>query len=56
MVSERGRLAMGAGIQDGEGALSVGYAKPIGERGSFSVGAAFSGSEHSAGIGFGVDL
>ena len=37
----RGRVAMGAGWQNGEGALSVGYAKSIG-RASFSVGGAFS--------------
>ena len=54
--SPRGRLAVGAGFQDGEKALSIGYAKPIGERASFSLGGAFSGSERSAGVGFGVDL
>ncbi|WP_082563422.1 YadA-like family protein [Pseudoxanthomonas sp. Root65] len=54
--SPRGRLAAGAGFQDGEKALSIGYAKPIGERASFSLGGAFSGSERSAGVGFGMDL
>ncbi len=54
--SRGGRIAIGAGIQDGSKALSVGYAKPIGQRGSFSLGGAFSGSERSAGIGFGMDL
>ena len=52
----RGRLAVGAGFQDGERALSVGYGKRIGARASFTLGGAFSGSERSAGIGFGVDL
>ena len=54
--SPRGRVAAGVGFQGGERALSVGYAKRIGERASFSLGGAFSGSEKSAGMGFGVDL
>jgi len=54
--SVRGRLGVGAGWQSGEKALSIGYAKQIGERMSFSLGGAFSGSERSAGMGFGIDL
>ncbi len=54
--SPRGRIAAGVGFQGGERALSVGYAKRIGARASFSLGGAFSGSEKSAGMGFGVDL
>ena len=54
--SERGRVAVGAGWQNGESALSVGYAKQIGERASFSIGGAFSSDDRSAGIGFGFDL
>ncbi|MBF6025663.1 beta strand repeat-containing protein [Lysobacter niastensis] len=54
--SERGRLGVGAGWQNGESALSVGYSKAIGERASFSIGGAFSSDDQSAGVGFGVDL
>ena len=54
--SPRGRMAVGAGWQNGESALSVGYAKQIGERASFSIGGAFSSDDTSAGIGFGFDL
>ena len=54
--SPRGRVAVGAGFQGGEQALSIGYGRRIGQRASFSLGGAFSGSEKSAGIGFGVDL
>ncbi|MEP6906720.1 MAG: YadA-like family protein, partial [Pseudoxanthomonas sp.] len=54
--SPRGRIAVGVGYQSGEQALSVGYAKKIGERASFSLGGAFSGDERSAGVGFGIDL
>jgi autotransporter adhesin len=54
--SPRGRIAVGAGFQSSEKALSIGYGKRIGTRGSFSLGGAFSGSEKSAGVGFGVDL
>src|SRR5690606_17754812 len=43
--SPRGRVAVGAGFQGGERALSLGYGKRIGQRGSFSLGGAFSGSE-----------
>ncbi|MFH7391200.1 YadA-like family protein, partial [Pseudomonas syringae group genomosp. 7] len=54
--SPRGRIAVGAGFQGGEQALSIGYGKRIGERASFSLGGAFSNGERSAGMGFGVDL
>ena len=54
--SPRGRVAVGAGWQNGENALSVGYARQLGTRASFSLGGAFSGDDRSAGIGFGVDL
>ena len=54
--SPRGRVAVGAGWQNGESALSVGYAKPIGDRASISIGGAFTDDEQSAGVGFGIDL
>ena len=54
--SPRGRVAVGAGWQNGESAMSVGYSKSVGERASFSVGGAFSGDDQSAGVGFGIDL
>jgi autotransporter adhesin len=54
--SEHGRIGVGAGWQNGETALSVGYSKQIGERASFSVGGAFSSDDSSAGVGFGIDL
>lgn len=43
--SAKDRIAMGVGTQGGEGAVSIGYGKRIGDRGSFSRGA-----------GFGLDL
>ena len=54
--SPRGRVAIGAGWQNGESAMSVGYSKQIGERASFSLGGAFGSDDQSAGIGFGFDL
>ena len=54
--SPRGRIAVGAGWQGGESAMSVGYSKSIGERASFSVGGAFSSDDNSVGAGFGIDL
>ena len=54
--SPRGRVAIGAGWQNGISALSIGYAKQLGDRASFSLSGAFSGSDRSAGVGFGVDL
>jgi autotransporter adhesin len=54
--SPRGRVAVGAGWQNGESALSVGYSKAIGERASMSIGGAFSSDDTSAGVGFGIDL
>ena len=52
---ERGRIAIGAGWQGGQSAVAIGYGKRIGKA-SFSMGGAFSRSEKSAGIGFGIDL
>jgi autotransporter adhesin len=52
---DRGRVAVGAGLQNGASALSVGYSKSFG-RASFSLGGAFADGESSAGIGFGLDL
>ena len=54
--SPRGRVAVGAGWQNGESALSLGYSKAIGDRASFSIGGAFSSDDRSAGVGFGIDL
>ncbi|UPG92678.1 YadA family autotransporter adhesin [Luteibacter aegosomatissinici] len=51
-----GRVAVGMGTQGGQQALSVGYARSLGERAHVSIGGAFSGSQNSAGVGFGVDL
>lgn len=48
------RIGIGLGGQEGEEALAVGYQRAVGSRSSFSLGAAFSGSESSvsAGAGF----
>lgn len=54
--SARGRLSVGAGWYGGEKALSVGYGRKLGTRLSMTLGGAFSASERSAGVGFGVDL
>lgn len=54
--SQNGRIAVGIGGQGSQGAVSIGYGKRIGDRASFSFGASFSGSESSAGAGFGFDL
>ena len=54
--SAKGRIALGVGAQGGQGAVSIGYGKRIGDRGSFSFGASFSSGESSAGAGFGFDL
>lgn len=51
----RGRLAVGAGWQDGESALSAGYGRRLGTNVTLSIGAALSSSEKSAGVGFGID-
>ena len=55
-ASAKGRIAIGVGVQGSQGAVSIGYGKRLGDRGSFSLGASFSGSESSAGAGFGFDL
>lgn len=52
----RGRIAVGVGLQGGERAMSVGYGKRVGDRVTFSLGGAFSGSEKAVNAGFGMDL
>ena len=42
--------------QGGQGAVSIGYGKRIGDRASFSLGASFGSGESSVGGGFGFDL
>ena len=54
--SAKGRVAIGVGAQGSQGALSIGYGKRLGDRGSFSLGASFSSGESSVGGGFGFDL
>lgn len=54
--SERGRIAVGLGTQNGKGAMSIGYGRQISDRSSLTFGAAFSGSDASAGLGVGLDL
>ncbi|ALN65491.1 yadA-like C-terminal region family protein [Lysobacter antibioticus] len=49
----RNRIAVGAGFQGGERALSIGYQRAISERATVTVGGAFSRSQRSAGLGFG---
>ena len=51
-----GRIAIGVGTQAGAQAVSIGYGKRLGDRGSFTLGASFGGGEKSAGAGFGFDL
>jgi hypothetical protein len=54
--SVKGRFAVGVGAQGNQGAVSIGYGKRVGTRGSFTVGGSYSGGETSAGAGFGFDL
>jgi hypothetical protein len=47
------RVAIGAGFQGGEQAVSIGYQRAISDRATVTVGGAFSDSESSAGVGMG---
>lgn len=47
------RVAVGAGFQGGQQALSIGYQRAISDRATVTLGGAFSDSESSAGIGVG---
>ncbi len=53
-VQTDNRVAVGAGWSEGEQALSVGYQRKLRPNVSVSMGAAFSGSEQSAGVGVGI--
>ncbi|WP_342317170.1 ESPR-type extended signal peptide-containing protein [Lysobacter sp. FW306-1B-D06B] len=47
-----GAWSVGLGMEQGYGAISAGYAKPVGKKSQVSFGAAFSGDERSVGVGF----
>lgn len=47
-----GAWSVGLGAEQGHGAVSAGYAKPVGAKSQISFGAAFSGGDHSVGVGF----
>lgn len=47
-----GAWSVGMGMEQGYGAVSAGYARPIGKKSQISFGAAFSGNERSVGVGF----
>ena len=53
-IQTRNRVSVGAGYSEGQEAMAVGYQRQIKRNVSFSLGAAFSGSEQSAGVGLGV--
>lgn len=56
-AQEGGRIAAGVGMcSGGSGALSVGYATPIGERAHLNFGAAFANGQGQVGAGIGWDL
>ena len=48
------RMAVGVGAQNGKAALSLGYQRALGDKAALTIGAAFSGNERSAGVGYGV--
>ena len=52
----RGRIAVGMGVQRGEQAVALGFAKALSETTRVSVGGAVSGQERSMGASIGVDL
>lgn len=47
-----GAWSVGLGYERGYGAISAGYAKPVGKKSQISFGAAFSGDNQSIGVGF----
>ena len=47
------RMAVGVGAQNGKAALSLGYQRTLGDKAALTIGAAFSGNERSAGVGYG---
>jgi len=47
-----GAWSVGLGSEQGHGAISAGYAKPVGRKSQISFGAAFGGDDHSIGVGF----
>ena len=54
-MTERGAVAVGSGYQNGESALSFGYARRMG-RATFSVGGSLTDGDQSVGVGFGLGL
>ena len=53
-IQTRNRVSVGAGYAEGQEAFAVGYQRQLKTNVSLSFGAAFSGSEQSAGAGVGI--
>ena len=53
-IQTMNRVSVGAGYSEGQEALAVGYQRQLKPNVSVSLGAAFSGSEQSAGAGIGI--
>ncbi|WP_206861146.1 YadA-like family protein [Lysobacter changpingensis] len=53
-IQTTNRVSVGAGYAEGQEALAVGYQRQLKPNVSVSLGAAFSGSEQSAGAGIGI--
>jgi len=53
-IQARNRVSVGAGYAEGQEAFAVGYQRQLKANVSLSFGAAFSGSEQSAGAGMGI--
>lgn len=51
-VRTNNRVAVGVGYQGGQNAVSVGFQRSLGNRANMTLGAAFSGSQSTAGVGF----
>ena len=53
-IRETNRLAVGAGFQGGQNALSIGFQRALSDTTTFTLGGAFSGGKSTVGIGYGV--
>ena len=53
-IRETNRLAVGAGFQGGQNALSIGFQRALSDKTTFTLGGAFSGGQSTIGIGYGM--
>jgi len=53
-IGMRNKMGIGVGVQNGRGAVAIGYQHAFSSRANVTIGGAFSGNDRSLGVGAGI--